>query len=541
MKQGHIFGDLWDGWISFVRELVGQTPDAPNQRNKKSEKKIEKAMKVVTTQKPHPQPQPQPQKPLKQEEKELIGAVDPPKPFQLDENYLETPKERLARLERQQTKKKRTDFRSKKHRQLLFMNPGTTALDNCHKAFKLGLDLPEWAKPFEQQLSFNDKRLFFEQKPMLTKEEKVKLVKTEYFDPKGFSTIIPIYDKFKKEYANMTRGDVSRALRSFETYQLNFRRRHPPKVLSRMNLKKPGVILLDTFFPSKKDGWREDLAGAVTCMDAWSRYVRAYAVERKTKKIVTRAIEKFLREFASMGHLPRIILCDKGSELKGAYEAIEKYRTKPGKLVFHSTTGKPVNLVEQTQAQIQRRMAVFRTSGITDDFSAILDDICDSINSQKRPGRGDLTPIQLLALDKAGRDRVNMNSRFGAPTPELNGLRPLFVGSHVRVLMMTIKEQVTNKTKGFQEKWSRDVYRVKRKTALQGNPNHYRYFLHGDSESYFRHELLWVPSVTDTSVIDSVTHQENVLGEDIDFSCPPPKSPLFFIYLFYVLKFSKIF
>ena len=61
------------------------------------------------------------------------------------------------------------------------------------------------------------------------------------------------------------------------------------------------------------------------------------------------------------------------------------------------------------------------------------------------------------------------------------------------------------------------MYRVKRKVALQGNPNHYRYFLHGESESYFRHEVLWVPPVTDTAVIDSVTHEENVLVDEIDY------------------------
>ena len=182
-------------------------------------------------------------------------------------------------------------------------------------------------------------------------------------------------------------------------------------------------------------------------------------------------------------------------------------------MVFHSQTGKPVQLVESTQAQIQRRMAVFRTSGITDDYSTILESITDSINNQKRPNRGNKTPLELLKLDKEGRALVNAKSDFGIASPD-ERFKDLFPGMHVRVLMMTLKEQVENKKKGFTEKWSRDVYRVKRKVALQGNPGAFRYFLHGDDLSYFRHELLRVPANTDTEVLDLVKHREAVIGDE---------------------------
>ena len=85
--------------------------------------------------------------------------------------------------------------------------------------------------------------------------------------------------------------------------------------------------------------------------------------------------------------------------------------------------------------------------------------------------------------------------------PEIKGLRPLFQGSRVRVLLMTFKEQVQNKIKGFAPKWSRDIYVVNRKTALQGNPNNFRYFLYQEPESYYRHELLWVPREVDRDVV----------------------------------------
>jgi hypothetical protein len=394
------------------------------------------------------------------------------------------------------------------------MNPGTQKQKEAHLAFRKGLEMPKWTKMFMKVLTFTEDELFFEGLPMADDEQKRMEVKKLYFHPGEFSTIHPIYDKLRDTWANISKTNVQKILRSFEVYQLNFARRRPPKVLSRMSLKKPGVILADMFFPSKNLGWRK-IGGCLTMMDAWSRFVRCYAVERKTKVLVLRGMQQFMREFASHGRMPRIILCDKGTDLAPAADAIEPYRTKPGKLVFHSTTGKPVNLVEQTQAQIQRRMAVFRTAGLTDDPSTILEDICDSINQQKRPDRGNLTPLQLLSLNKEEIDRINEVHRDRTDIPDLKGLRELFKGSHVRVLLMTMKEQLQNKKKGFEPKWSSDIFRIKRKQALQGNPSHFRYFLHGEQESYFRHELLWVPSNTDTTILDGyVVHTEKLIAED---------------------------
>jgi len=62
--------------------------------------------------------------------------------------------------------------------------------------------------------------------------------------------------------------------------------------------------------------------------------------------------------------------------------------------------------------------------------------------------------------------------------------------------------------KGFTPKWSRDVYTIKKKVALAGNPNNFRFHLHGDSESYFRHELLWVPRKVDNETIDFIQKME---------------------------------
>ena len=64
-------------------------------------------------------------------------------------------------------------------------------------------------------------------------------------------------------------------------------------------------------------------------------------------------------------------------------------------------------------------------------------------------------------------------------------------------------------------KWSRDIFTVRKKVALQGNPMNHRYFLGGEPESYFRHELLWVPRNTDTTIVEGyIVHQEKLIAED---------------------------
>ena len=454
-------------------------------------------------------------------EEALVRKVNPPRPFDIDEQYLETPSERKDRVERFKKKKPVNPFApppmSKLRRHLLYLNPGTQKVLDAHRAFVKGTELPKWTRHLISGLTFDAKNLYFEGLPLATKEQKRSAIKDLYFNPEKPSTIQPIVDLLYPQYANISKINVRRILRSIETYQVNFGRRLPPKVLSRMSMVKPGVILTDMFFPSVKHGWRK-FGGCVTMMDAWSRFVGCYAVERKTKGLVKKAMEHFMRDFTSHGHLPKIILMDQGSDLVAAKDVIEAYRTKPGKLVFYSKVGKPVQLVEQTQAQIQRRMAVFRTSGLTDDASSILADISMSINNQKRPDRGNLTPIQLLKLSK--KDRLIVNAMYGEKTeiPEIKGLRQLFPGSHVRILLMTFKEQVQNKTKGFAPKWSRDIYIVRKKTALQGNPNNFRYFLSDlkrrtVDQSYFRHELLWIPREVDGDIVSK--HMEGKQSKEI--------------------------
>lgn len=403
-------------------------------------------------------------------------------------------------------------------RKFLFLNPSDESVLMCRYSINNILELPQWAFPFRDSLTATRDRLFYDGLPVALREEKRKAVKDMYFAPGGFSTIQPITDALRDKWANVTKRDVRNVLMTLPTYQRNFQRRRPPKVLGRMALHTPGVLACDMFFPSPKLGWHK--VNCLTMMDCWSRFTRCYALDRKSYPLVEKAMALFCQELAALGHLPRRMLCDKGSELRPAYKVMENYRQardKQAPMVLHSETGTPVNIVEGMNAQIQRRLAVFRTARLSDDVSELLVDVCNTINNQKRPDRGNLTPLQLLALSPAERKLANDATADRVELPEVFGLPPLFVGSTVRALRMTRKEQIQNKTKGFAAKWSKTVYTVSRKVALQKNNDHFRYYLEGSPGFFYRHELLKIPRRIDHEVPrGTVVHRQDIIGEEYD-------------------------
>ena len=451
-----------------------------------------------------------------------------PKGSELNER-IEKAQERVDKVDKSWPEKKtRLLFQPKLmgtiHRRMLFMNPGDEKIRMAVYSILHGMVLPKWAVPYAAQLSVQSDRLFFDVlgKPtaFAYSDEKRKEVKRLYFNPKQPSTIQPITDELRARFCNITKRDVTGILKTFETYQRNFMRHRPPKVLGRMNLTQPGILAIDMFFPSKLLGWRK--MNCLACMDTWSRFCRCYALPTKDFKSVERALTMFCQEFTALGHLPRRILADKGSDLAAAKKVMEKYRKKKDRdapLVLHSATGTPINIIEAMNSQIQRRMQVFRTAGLTDDPSVLLDDITDQINRQKRPDRGNLTPLELLALTRAERLEVNKIYSDRTDVPEVPGLHPLWPGNYVRVLNMTRKEQIQNKIKGFAPKWSRKVYQVRQKRAIAKNKTQFRYYLQENANWYYRHELLKIPSKLDKKVVRGlISHREKVVAPDEDWS-----------------------
>ena len=279
------------------------------------------------------------------------------------------------------------------------------------------------------------------------------------------------------------------------------------------------------FFPSKLLGWRKPTMNCLSVMDTWSRFVRCYALPKKDLKPQEAAFILFMNEFTALGHIPRR---NKGTDLNGAKPVMERYRTardKNGPMVLHSATGTPINIIEAINAQFQRRIQVFRTAGLTDDPAVLLTDVCDQINNQRRPDRGNLTPLQLLALTPQERQEVNRIYTDRTAILEVVGLRPIVVGNYCRILKMTRKEQEQNKMKGFAPKWSTQVYRVHKKLPIPKNKENFRYYVSqvpsGDrvKDFYYRHELLKIPKVLDKKVVKGlITHKEVVVAPDENWS-----------------------
>ena len=157
----------------------------------------------------------------------------------------------------------------------------------------------------------------------------------------------------------------------------------------------------------------------------------------------------------------------------------------------------PIAVVEAMNAQYERRLQVFRTSGLIDDPADILWAISEQLNRQRRPVRGNLTPLQLLALSPGERARINSQYKRDF-IGSLPGLQPLAEGATVRILQMTRKEQ--EKThKQFAPKWSKKTFTVLRRTGLRRNPGVFKYSI-GAQQTYYRHELLKIPRLTDRTV-----------------------------------------
>ena len=395
-------------------------------------------------------------------------------------------------------------------RHILFLNVGDEPILDAIRALQRGTAAPPWMK-YLHNVTAEKGKLYHSQGgqrlPFAFRDDKRQAVKQLYFNPKEPSTIQPITDVLREKYCNVSRRNVRDILRSLQTYQLMFPRRKPPdKIPHSTNYTKPGVIAMDTFFPSSNSGWVKRAGGVLCCMDVWSRFSRAYALEKKEAAYFETAMKAFLSEFTSLGHLPRRLLTDKGSELAVGTALIEKYRLpRDGDAVMHlkSFTGTPVQVVEAMNAQYQRRLEAYRIAELHDDPADLLWDISEQLNNQKRQRRGNLTPYQLLDLND--RERNTLNSQYknvhGIGLVGQKKLPLLQVGDHVRKLEMTFKEQVKGSKKGFQEKWSRKKYQVLRRTALRRNPGVHRYSIGDPKRTYYRHELLLIPRETDQEVL----------------------------------------
>ena len=397
------------------------------------------------------------------------GEIKKPQPLEEFEpqgksinDFIETAGERTYRLKKQQQKAKpKNESMTRQRKHFLFINPGTEKINLLRYALRQNKPLPKWCEQgtFARLFELKGNKIFFENMEVLTTEEKRKVVKESYFDPTKPATIEKIFLLYRETYANLSKRNVRDTLKSLETYQLNYRRQRPPKVLGKMNLTAPGVIVADIFFPSKLL-W--DTKPCLCIMDCWSRFSRVYVLERKTKALTLKAFDKFFRELMGLGHRPRVLLTDKGSEFVGLpnSDLFRKWKLE----TFHSPTGTPVHIVESLQSQYMRRAEIYRTSAITDNISHLMHLISEQLNKQPRRQFQNKTPLQLLSLTKSQRSESNSYNLEHRSYQEtvISGLPTLLQGQKCRFLTWTRKEQVEGKKKGYSEKWSRSIHTIRK-------------------------------------------------------------------------------
>ena len=362
--------------------------------------------------------------------------------------------------------------------------------------------VPAWAKFLSGTLTTKAGTLYWNTLPFLFKKEKLAIVKKTYFDPKLPVAIKPIYWHLTQQYANIRRKDVEIGLKRLERYQLLSRRVKPPKVTARFSFNKPGILAIDCFFPSKPWAHKRTV---LCCVDVFSRFCMAYVCTSKHKDVIAEAFQDFCNLFIrESSKMPRRLLKDKGSELFGCQDVINRYRTKKDKdvpMYFNSLTGAPVHYIEAVNRDVQRRLEVFART--VRDPADLVTSICEAMNDQPRPALKGLTPRQILKLGKKETESLNRERTYRLEDVEKRQ-KSLEVGDSVRVLRMDRKAQAKPPLtyKGFQMKWSTTIYQIIKRTHLKGNNLFYRYFLNNNAQqSYYRHELLKLETTTVDTVI----------------------------------------
>ena len=387
-----------------------------------------------------------------------------------------------------------------KKKQFAFLNISDTSI----LAYLTGQN-PKWANLFPENLRIHNKRVHFDGLPVLLKDERRQRIKKTYFDPALPVSVYAIHDHLRKKFANITRRDVSTTLRTLEVYQRLQTRQLPHKITGRVEVYSPGFLAADTVYPSTKNGWRPNTI-ILTVVDMWSRYSGAYLLSDKRKGTVAKAFQLYIDSFMKLtDSRPRKLMIDKGSELKGLDEIMERYSQKRP-CVFRSLTGQPVNLIEGLNAQVQRMAQVYNEARIVSSYDDVLYLVMNSINNQSRPDRMGYSPTELMQMNAGMRQEVNSNYKFrNVMSAEKN---PLEIGTVVRILTLNRKEQVDAKTKGFPANWSTDVFMVTSRRAVIKNPGVFKYFCQSMTTgakvegSRFRHELLELKGVTTLADID---------------------------------------
>ena len=403
---------------------------------------------------------------------------------------------------------------------------------------------PKWVpRVGKEHLRIKSGRLHVAGIPVFDKQEVVTLIKKMYYSASGGSTPYAIHHKLKDRVANVSEASVRRVMETFETYQVTKRVMKPPDNRGHKYWWTPGTLQADTTFtdaPLKvaTDGTRPrfDKKYAIACMhDVWSGYTMAVIVEDETAKLTARAMKKFGQLLLSkFGVRPKVLMTDKGSE----YASFARLACTWGARHLASPTGKPINEIEAKNAMVKRRLEIQLVAhGHRNNISGILAAICEDINNAPRQWREGHTPVELLTMSVQQRNEVNARSmkkrrHYTHAEAYKSKAKEVYVGTTVRRILWTTKDIKSRPMgkKGYQEKWSRTVYKVLKIITQRNAVKKYK-LDDGIRRLYFRTEIQKVTQVDSDvpKMARPVEDGKNVMSDDVyqppkDFKAPPRRA-----------------
>lgn len=394
----------------------------------------------------------------------------------------------------------RTENVSKKIRHLMFTNPGEAKVEELYSHFRTGSERPLWSLMFD--FVWNAPHVKLED--LVLRRDKQKLVRETYFNSREPSTIEAMWYFFIKKYCNVSKRNIRDCLNKIEMYQIHKKRFHPKPVKGVFNITKQGYVTFDLFFTSNK--W-DTKYPVLSQMDIWSRYVRITALANKTKKLVHSEIQSFLQELLSRGVKLRAMLHDKGSEFLGLDPMAKKFNMRN----ITSPTGRPILSIEALNSQIERRLEPFMSSGVCDDVSMLVKNVQYQLN-HRQPIRNkqNKLPIQLISMSE--NEVAGLLVKRRDPVFHNDSLPAMKIGDWCRYLVWSRKTQESPAMhKGYEEKYSRTKHQITSVRKSNKDSRIFRYKISGINVSFWRHEIIKIPSETDTIVPRIENLEENVL------------------------------
>ena len=464
-----------------VKDFLNLQPKQLKQRKKQQQPKIQKELKIQT-------------EPQKVDLKDYKVEAE----FEKQPDWFDLVPQNI----REKPKKVRQSWMTNRQKHLLFTNPGKEKCEQLVRYFKNNTERPLWSIPFPE-FEYKNGQILFENKKLAI--DKQKIVRDMYFHPQKPQTIEHIAFELQKKYCNISKSNVRDCLRRIETYQLNFGRRKPKDLKGIFSVTQRGIVVYDLAFPDRR--W-DNKNPILVVMDIYTRYTWVRSLENKTKKLVQSVIETFLRFLVSNGIKISVLLSDLGSEFSGMENLARKFDAK----VLQAPTGKPILAIESQVSSVKRRMELFLTAGLVTDSTFLTKEIERQLNNRPIRNKMNYTPNQLLNMSDKEIESIYIGRReFLLPS---DSQIPLEVGNYVRYLTWTRKEQVSKKTEGFKQKWSKTIHRVEKLRRIKKGVDAFRYKVSGIRFLLLRHELL---KVVKPERLDKIVPDNFVFVEDVTY------------------------